>query len=244
MISAVILAAGRGSRLGQLTSELPKPLIQLGGMTLVERAIASLRDAGITEPRLVVGYRAESFDFLKLPRFSNAEWAQTGIFWSLRSAAHFLERHSAVVCYGDIFFAARDVVRLADATGDIVVAYDSAAFALWSQRFSDPYSDLENFEVAADGRCTKIGGKLARGDRLDGQFTGLFKLTPRGWANLCMTVNALPPARQRTVDMTSLLALAMADGVAVHTVPLAGNWGEIDQPSDIALYERLYFQAP
>jgi L-glutamine-phosphate cytidylyltransferase len=243
MTSAIILAAGRGSRLEQLTSQRPKPLVGLGGMTLIERAIASLRGAGIAETRLVVGYKAESFDFLKLPCFKNPEWAHTGIFWSLRCAAAFLELHPAIVCYGDIFFEADDVARLMEATGDIVVAYDPAAFALWSQRFPDPFSDLENFEVDEDGRCARIGGKLAHGDRLDGQFTGLFKLTPRGWAGLCRTVDALPPARQRTIDMTSLLSLAIADGIAVHTVPLTGKWGEVDQHSDIDLYERLYFWA-
>jgi choline kinase len=243
VIEAVILAAGRGSRLQELTADRPKPMVKVGGTTLVQRAVRSLYRAGVGPVKLVVGYRAEALRFLGLPFIDNPEWAETGIFWSLSHAAPTLSAAPAIVCYGDIFFETADVARLVEEPGDIVVGYDPAALALWSQRFADPFVDLENFAVDAAGRCTRIGGRLERGERLDGQFTGLFKLTPRGWADLCRTADALPLAKRRVVDMTSLLALAIVDGIALRAMPLQGKWGEVDEPSDITLYERLYFQA-
>jgi L-glutamine-phosphate cytidylyltransferase len=238
----LILAAGRGSRLGCLTEDKPKPLIEVGGLSLAGRSVHALRTAGILDISLVVGYRAERLACLGLPCIDNPEWAQTGIYWSLAQAASLLQAGATIVSYGDIFFEGRDAAALAATPGDIVVAFDPAALSLWSQRFTDPLADLENFQVDRwTGRCTCIGGRLQPGATLNGQFTGLFKLSESGWQTLQATAGQLPSERQRSIDMTSLLSLAIANGVTVDTMPLKGIWGEVDEPSDIAVYERLYF---
>jgi L-glutamine-phosphate cytidylyltransferase len=227
-----------------MTIDRPKPLVVVGGMSLAERALRSLRQGGVADVHLVVGYKAEQFGFLGLPLIHNSEWAQTGIFHSLSTAAPLLRAGPTIVSYGDIFFEARDVERLASSSGDIVVAFDPAPIVLWSQRFTDPLADLENFLIDETGRCIRIGGRLAAGHRLDGQFTGLFKLSAAGWTMLSELASRLPAHRERSIDITSLLSLAIADGVAVDTMPLTGMWGEVDQPSDISVYESLYFQFP
>jgi NDP-sugar pyrophosphorylase family protein len=55
-MQALILAAGRGSRMGSLTSNIPKPLIQISRKTIISRCIDSLPQ-GINECVIVVGYR-------------------------------------------------------------------------------------------------------------------------------------------------------------------------------------------
>jgi CDP-L-myo-inositol myo-inositolphosphotransferase len=57
--TAIILAAGNGSRIQGLSQERPKPLIKLGGLLLIERAILNLKAAGIENIRVVVGYKKE-----------------------------------------------------------------------------------------------------------------------------------------------------------------------------------------
>lgn len=56
---AMILAAGRGTRMQQLTEHTPKPLLKVGGRYLIEYAIAALKNAGIVEIVINVSYRAE-----------------------------------------------------------------------------------------------------------------------------------------------------------------------------------------
>jgi choline kinase len=58
-MKAIILAAGVGKRLWQITQHRPKCLIEIGGRTLLHRYLTSLRGLGIHRADIVVGYRQE-----------------------------------------------------------------------------------------------------------------------------------------------------------------------------------------
>lgn len=64
-MNAIILAAGMGTRLRPLTNEIPKCLVKVSGVPMVERQIQYLHEAGITDITLVSGYKAEKLDYLK-----------------------------------------------------------------------------------------------------------------------------------------------------------------------------------
>lgn len=59
---AVVLAGGRGSRLGELTSETPKPLLPVGGRPFLEWLLENLGRQGIERVVLTIGYRVEAFE--------------------------------------------------------------------------------------------------------------------------------------------------------------------------------------
>ena len=63
--NAVIMAAGTSSRFAPLSYERPKALIEVRGEILIERQIRQLQDAGIQKIYIVVGYKAEQFDYLR-----------------------------------------------------------------------------------------------------------------------------------------------------------------------------------
>src|SRR4029079_3508121 len=56
---AVILAAGKGTRMRELTAELPKPMIEVRGKPVLQHIVEGLRQAGIARFLIVVGYRAD-----------------------------------------------------------------------------------------------------------------------------------------------------------------------------------------
>ena len=64
-MNAIILAAGLGSRLKPLTKEVPKPLVKVNGLSLIERQIYLLKEAGICEIIIVIGYMSDKFKFLE-----------------------------------------------------------------------------------------------------------------------------------------------------------------------------------
>src|SRR5262245_46251463 len=59
---AVILAAGRGTRMGDLTARTPKPLLRLRGRPIIEHILLGLRAAGTQEAIIVIGYRGEQIE--------------------------------------------------------------------------------------------------------------------------------------------------------------------------------------
>ena len=61
---AIIMAAGLGSRLRPITLHTPKPLINVNGQRIIDTIICALRDNGIDEIHIVVGYKKECFDTL------------------------------------------------------------------------------------------------------------------------------------------------------------------------------------
>lgn len=63
--NAIIMAAGTASRFVPLSQERPKGLLEVKGETLIERQIRQLQEAGISDITIVVGYKAEMFEYLK-----------------------------------------------------------------------------------------------------------------------------------------------------------------------------------
>ena len=63
--NAIIMAAGTASRFVPLSTETPKGLLEVKGEILIERQIRQLQEAGISDITIVVGYKAEMFEYLK-----------------------------------------------------------------------------------------------------------------------------------------------------------------------------------
>ena len=61
---AIIMAAGQGKRMRPITLETPKPLVRVGGVRMIDTVIRGLRNQGITEIYVVVGYKKEQFSAL------------------------------------------------------------------------------------------------------------------------------------------------------------------------------------
>src|SRR5687767_11607577 len=61
-MKAVILAAGKGTRMKELTNELPKPMLKVQGTPILEHILLGLKSAGVKEIFIVTGWRAESIE--------------------------------------------------------------------------------------------------------------------------------------------------------------------------------------
>jgi len=240
MMRAVILAAGRGNRMGHLGADRPKCLIELGGKPLIERQITALRRGGVDEIGVVRGYRAEMIDFPGLFYFTNPRWAETDMVMSLASAAAWLRSGPAIVSYADIFYRADLVRGLADAPGQLVISYDRAWQRLWTRRFADPLSDAETFRIGAAGQLLEIGGRATRIEDIEGQYMGLLKFTPTAWSGVEALLDRLDVPTRDRLDMTGLLSrLLVTKALSVSAFGTDGHWGEIDSPEDVALYQKM-----
>jgi UDP-N-acetylglucosamine diphosphorylase / glucose-1-phosphate thymidylyltransferase / UDP-N-acetylgalactosamine diphosphorylase / glucosamine-1-phosphate N-acetyltransferase / galactosamine-1-phosphate N-acetyltransferase len=116
---AVILAAGRGTRMRELTEELPKPMIKVRGKPVLQHIVEGLRDAGISQLLLVVGYRADTVRefFSDGSRYNLAiEYAiqtvQDGTGRVVNLARDFAGSRPFILGYGDILVDPANYARL------------------------------------------------------------------------------------------------------------------------------------
>jgi len=234
---AIILAAGRGSRLGSLTEAVPKCLIRAGGRALIEWQLDALRSAGIVDIGVVRGYRSDSVDVAGVTCFENPRWAESNMVRSLMSAAAWLRDAPCIVSYADIIYTSAVVETLKAAAGDLVITYDVNWLELWRRRFDDPLSDAETFRTSDKGRLLEIGGRPKSLDEVRGQYMGLLKFSPAGWASIERHLSEKSPIEIDRLDMTSLLRQLLANDVPIATAPIAEPWFEIDSARDLAVCE-------
>jgi choline kinase len=226
--------------MGLLAEQRPKCLVPLAGKPLIERQLTALRGGGATEIGVVRGYRAEMIDFPGITCFANQRWAETNMVMSLAAAADWLRAGPVIVSYADIFYRRELVHGLVRACGDLVIAYDRRWRDLWSRRFTDPLSDAETFRLDGSGKLLEIGGKTTDIDDIEGQYMGLLKVTPSAWDAVETLLRGLDVSIRDRLDMTGLLRQLLASkSVAIATLATEGQWGEIDNPADAALYEAM-----
>ena len=233
---AIILAAGRGSRMGRLTAEIPKCLVELGGRPLLEWQTGALRAAGIERIAIVTGWQPDHLAQRGLETFHNPRWSHTQMVMSLACASEWLAADTCIVSYSDIFYPASAVRALMAARADITITYDPDWLTLWSRRFADPLSDAESFETDAGGRVVEIGRKTDDIRKIRGQYMGLLKFTPKGWQAVSGALMRLEQESRDRLDMTSLLQRLIASGQEIRAVAVDGPWGEVDNERDLALY--------
>jgi L-glutamine-phosphate cytidylyltransferase len=236
---ALILAAGRGSRLGALTNDRPKCLVEFAKKTLIERQISALRLGGATSIGVVRGYCGASIALSGVTYFDNTRWSDTNMVASLETAAAWLKTEPIVVSYADIFYRHELVRELVAATSPLVIAYDRQWRSLWSRRFADPLADAETFRIDSEGMLLEIGRKTNNFADIEGQYMGLLKFTPPAWQWVEQTLEALDPATRDRLDMTGLLHRLLERRLPIFTVGTEGHWGEIDNASDLELYESM-----
>jgi choline kinase len=168
----------------------------------------------------------------------NERWEETNMVQSLLAARRHLEVEPCLVSYGDIFYAPETVQALAACDEDLAVASDRDGRALWEERFDDPLADIESFRLAPDGSLAQIGGAVRDIGAVEGQYMGLLKIQPEGFAAFLATLETLPEARRQRVDMTSILTTMIGLGHRIGCVENGAPWGELDSPEDIAFFEK------
>lgn len=237
-MKAIILAAGRGSRMKDLTDDRPKCMVELGGETLLSRQIRALRSGGASEIAIVTGYRREMLADQADREFHNPRWAETNMVSSLATAAEWLQEAPCIISYSDIFYDAEAVRQLAESRAPLAITYDPNWLDLWTRRFGNPLLDAETFRISCDGEILEIGKHPSRLKEIEGQFMGLLRFTPEAWRELDAMRLEMPGDARDKLDMTGALQRVIERGnLAIKGIRLSGNWGEVDSADDIQVYQ-------
>ncbi len=236
---AVILAAGRGTRLGELSAVFPKVMVEVAGQTLLAHQRLALAAVGITKTHLVLGHGADCVrahpDASGLDVWVNKKYATTNMVATLLCAGDALDgTGDLIIAYGDIVYEPRLVTALFEVDAEVVVVVDLGWREYWAARMEDPLADAETLRITDGGRLLEIGAQPKAYDDIEAQYVGLVRVradaTPRFRAEAQRLTAEDPRAY-----MTTLLQQLIDDGRDVRVAPVTNGWLEIDRPADLAI---------
>jgi phosphoenolpyruvate phosphomutase len=255
-VTAVILAAGASSGLLPLTEEVPKPMLDIKGKSILERQIDVLNACGVKDVAVVRGYKKEAIKLPNVRYYDNDEYAATNEVTSLFCAGKEL-RGPFVFLYGDILFERGHLEKLLKSPADVTILIDRSYAAGTRPETSRGAPDLVSLKDAQESgyrfvgasdphHVAKVGRNLPAAD-VNGEFVGMAAFSAKGaravtecWAQLTETKRegAFHEAPSlRTATFPDLVQELIARGVDVQAIDVYKGWLEIDTFED---YRRAW----
>ena len=241
-----MIGAGRGSRLGHNTDEIPKTLVEVMGRPMLDWILDALHSAGFTRKDVVFvcGY-AEDVVRERYPEFTfvrNADWANNNILLSLLCAREHLAG-GFLSTYADIVYDGEIVQKLVASPAEITLGCDTAWRRRYIGRTQHPETDAE--KLRADGTRVVEISRTISSEAADGEFIGVMKL---GASGARMFTDAFDRAEQtygggqfregrsfRKAYLLDLLQEMLEAGASMHRENTAGGYMEIDTGQDLAM---------
>lgn len=231
-MTAIILAAGCGRRLGPLTARLPKCLIPVGGQAILSHMLARIQGAGLGDVVIVTGFEAERVRHhvasrarpgLRVRLVHNDRFGETNNLYSLWLALK-QTTGPVTILNGDDLFNVNILCALLQHPSEAASAVD----------FTWPLPP-DAMKVRLDGRrITALGKDLPLAEAA-GNAIGLYRFDRRAAGLLRGEIARwVAEGRLQTFYVAAISALAPRLGLdAVSTTGF--TWGEVDDPRDLAL---------
>ena len=226
----IILAAGKGSRLNGTAGNTPKCLVEVGGRSLIERQIDTLRAAGIDDIAIVVGCQQLHVRRVcgkGLTYIENARYAETNSLYSLWLARPLLYEGFVVLNCDVLFHPAL--------LQDLLTSRHENALLLGYREANQPeFGDEEMKVKVRHGRVVEMSKDMDPAEA-DGENLGIVKFGAPGAAALVEIMDGIV-ANGRLREWAPRAFSEFASRHALHAIGTRGlPWIEIDFPED---YER------
>ena len=177
---AIIIAAGVGSRLGELTKELPKPLVNVNGKSILERQISLFKKNGIDDIIIVTGHQKEKFHLENVEYVYNQLYQEREQVSSLMAARQKIVG-DVIISFGDIIFDESILHQILTSKNDLVIGVDLDWKKSYEKRI-DNSPIMSDFVAIKNGNVMKLFRSLKEFN--DGykiaEFIGLMKLSVEG----------------------------------------------------------------
>ena len=239
---AIIVAAGLGSRLGELTADTPKCMLELNGKSILQHQLDSYETNGISDISVVRGYKKEKINHVGLTYYENTDFKNNNILNSVFYAEPAIEGN-VIISYSDIVFTPKIVERLMECSADISIVVDVDWRERYVSRDNHPIEEAESVIFDANLSVVDIGKITPSLDDVHGEFIGMMKFTPRGAEIFKLHFHRAkqlfwgkPYQRAATFQkayITDLLKDMAELGVHIQTVIIEQGWQEIDTIEDL-----------
>ena len=227
---AVLLAAGRGTRMRDLTAELPKPMLEVRGRPILQHIVEGLRDHGVTNFLVVVGWRAEVVtNFLRTGSQLGVhieyetQTVQDGTGRVVALAQTFAGSDPFLLSYGDILVAPHNYQRISEALTD--------AEAVISVKRSDDVSQGGAVFVNEKFELTDLREKPKPGEPTSPWYNaGIYAFR----SSIFDHIAKLEPSPRGEYELTDAIRNLALEGKKVQALEIAGDWADVRDPEILA----------
>jgi dTDP-glucose pyrophosphorylase len=227
---AVLLAAGRGTRMREMTAELPKPMLEVRGKPILQHIVEGLRDAGVRQFLIVVGYKAESVQNffgdgsryqIEIQYTTQVEQDGTGRVVDL--ARNFAGETPFVLSYGDILVDPANYNRLIDLPND--------AEAIVSVKRNEDVTKGGAVFVNDQMELVDLREKSQGGEATTPWYNaGIYAFRP----SIFEFTRKLKPSPRGEYELTDAIRELAQSGTSVKVFPLTGEWADVRDPEVLA----------
>src|SRR5438105_3012983 len=231
---AGLLAAGRGTRMRELTADLPKPMIEVRGKPVLQHIVEGLRDGGVRRFLIIVGYRAEAVQNFfgdgsryKIDIQYTTQTTQDGTGRVVDLSRNFVGESPFVLAYGDILVDPANYKRIVDLADNV-----------------------ETLISVTRGEDVSKGGAVFLNERMElldlrekskpGEATspwynaGLYALRP----SIFDFTAKLKPSPRGEYELTDAIRELAQSGKKVQALELTGEWADVRDPEILARLNR------
>lgn len=257
---AILIAAGRGKRLGAHTAEIPKCMVAVGERPILGWVWAALSAAGVDELVVIRGYKGDVLETFvrdlvpKATFVDNPEWQSNNVLLSMACARKFLDQPTYVT-YSDIIFTPAVAAAAAASTAEIGLVIDREFRSIYEGRTEHPLEEGEVSDLMPDGSVARVGKRALPANEAVGEYIGLARLGERGVATVANTLDQLQrqfagrehdpfmrAASFRNAYQTDLWQTLIDSGLRIDPVFIDGHWREIDTTQDLERARELVTQ--
>ena len=249
-MKAIIVAAGVGSRLGDLTKELPKPLIDVNGKSILERQILSFKKFGIDKIVIIRGPHREKFSFKNVTYVDDDDYENHNLLGSLMVAENELNE-DVIISYGDIIFDETILEQILAFSGNAGLAIDYN----WKKNHSGKSKELlgkisvvtiKNNSISNIGYYENIDENP---DSILGEFIGIMKLSPLSTNYFITKYNELKTNHDGKFHdspsinfgiITDMINELIHNKIQFLPIKISGVWCEIDTQQDLDNAKKLF----
>jgi|TARA_B110000438_G_scaffold88857_1_gene88337 choline kinase len=249
-LKAIILAAGKGTRLHPLTKDKPKSMVKLFGKSLLQWQLDTYRKLGIEDISIVTGYKNNLIKFEDVKLYHNFNFENTNMVETLFCAEKELD-DGVIISYGDIIFETDVLQKLIKSPDEFSIIVDKNWEKYWKIRNENPLDDAESLKIDNSGNIISIGQKVSDISEIQGQYIGLMKFQGSS-LNIIKkfyhkikerSKTELNPLNQSLLFeksyLTDLLYGLIRERNNLKAVIIQNGWLELDTMKDYKIYNDM-----
>lgn len=230
--TAVIMAAGLGSRFGKMTESMPKGFIEVGGTAMVVRSVETLIACGITRIIIGTGYKKEAYEQLadiypQIECVYSEKYASTNSMYTLYNCREAIGNEDFLLLESDIVYSRNAITELMECPHPDVMLITPVT----------KFQDQCYVEHDSTGRLTNCSTDKTEVNAA-GELVGIHKLSAEFFSRMCRDYAAVVAEKPKMGYEYELLSMSQ-NVMPVYVLNAKDvKWYEIDDESDLEYAEQ------